>query len=72
MPKLPEEVRDLTGVRHYSLRTEQAYVSWIKQCILLHEERHPAEVGEREVTEFLSHLARDQRVAASTEPGLAG
>lgn len=67
MSKLLDEVRDLARVRHYSLRTEQAYVNWIRRFILFHNKRHPAEMGEREVTQFLSHLARDRKVSASTQ-----
>ena len=66
-PKLLEQVRNAIRVKHYSLRTEQAYVDWIKRFILFHQKRHPAEMAEAEVTEFLSHLARVGNVAASTQ-----
>jgi integrase-like protein len=50
---------------HYSLRTEEAYVGWIRRFILFHNKRHPAEMAEPEVNQFLSHLAVNGNVAAS-------
>ena len=67
MAKLLEQVSDLLRVRHYSPATERSYLSWIRQFILFHNKRHPLEMGADEVTAFLSHLARDRRVAASTQ-----
>jgi site-specific recombinase XerD len=67
MPKLLDEVRDSIRVRHYSIRTEEAYVRWIKEYIFFHKKRHPAEMAEREVSDFLSHLAVKRKVAASTQ-----
>ena len=67
MRKLLDEVRDLIRVRHYSIRTEEAYVRWIKEYIFFHDKRHPREMGEREVSDFLSHLAVKRKVAASTQ-----
>jgi len=46
MPKLLEEVRDLIRTRHYSYRTEEAYLYWIRQYIVFHSKRHPAEMGQ--------------------------
>jgi integron integrase len=66
-PKLLDQVRDAIRLRHYSIRTEQAYTDWIRRFILFHDKRHPAEMSEPEVTEFLTHLARDANVAASTQ-----
>jgi len=66
-PKLLELVRDAIRLKHYSIRTEQAYVDWIKRFILFHHKRHPAEMAETEVTAFLTHLARVGNVAASTQ-----
>jgi integron integrase len=66
-PRLLDRVRDAVRVRHYSLRTEEAYVAWIRRFILFHGKRHPAEMGEAEINAFLSSLARDARVAASTQ-----
>jgi integrase len=56
-PKLLDRVRWHLRVKHYSIRTEQAYVDWIRRYILFHRKRHPREMGEREITEFLTHLA---------------
>jgi hypothetical protein len=67
MPKLLEEVRDLIRTRHYSYRTEEAYLYWIRQYILFHGKRHPVEMGPAEVSQFLTHLAVKREVAASTE-----
>jgi hypothetical protein len=53
--------------KHFSIRTEQAYIDWIRRFILFHNKRHPAEMAEQELTEFLTHLARDVHVAASTQ-----
>lgn len=52
---------------HYSIRTEQAYIDWIKRFIIYHRKRHPGEMAEQEVAEFITHLARDLDVAASTQ-----
>src|SRR5438132_165948 len=65
--KLLDQVRDVVRRKHYSLRTEQAYTDWIRRFILYHGKRHPREMAEAEVTEFLTYLAREGRVAASTE-----
>jgi site-specific recombinase XerD len=66
-PKLLDRVRWHLRVKHYSIRTEQAYVDWIRRYILFHRKRHPNEMGEKEITEFLSHLAVEKNVAASTQ-----
>jgi integron integrase len=66
-PKLLDQVRDVIRRKHFSIRTEQAYVDWIRRFILFHNKRHPAEMAEQELTEFLTHLARDVHVAASTQ-----
>jgi len=65
--KLLEQVRDLIRTRHYSYRTEEAYLNWIRQYILFHGKRHPAEMGAAEVSQFLTHLAVKRQVAASTQ-----
>jgi integron integrase len=54
-------------VKHYSIRTEETYVTWIRRFILFHKKRHPSEMGEQEISEFLTHLAVQERVAASTQ-----
>ena len=66
-PKLLDQVRDVMRLRHYSIRTEQSYVDWIRRFILFHGKRHPDEMSEREVSEFLTYLAREGHVAASTQ-----
>jgi integron integrase len=66
-PKLLDQVRDVMRRKHYSIRTEHSYIDWIRRFILFHGKRHPAEMAESEVTAFLTHLARDGGVAASTQ-----
>jgi integron integrase len=66
-PKLLDQVRDVIRLKHFSLRTERTYTDWIKRFILFHGKRHPKEMAEAEVTSFLTHLARDGNVAASTQ-----
>lgn len=66
-PRLLRRVREQIRVRHYSLRTETAYVNWIKRFILFHGKRHPQELGPAEVSAFLSSLAVDRNVSASTQ-----
>ena len=65
--KLLDQVRNAIRLKHYSIRTEQSYTDWIRRFILFHAKRHPLEMAEAEVTEFLTHLARDGNVAASTQ-----
>ena len=65
--RLLDQVRDAIRRRHYSLRTEDTYVHWIKRFIYFSGKRHPAELGAAEVTAFLNYLARDRDVAASTQ-----
>lgn len=62
-----QSVRAAIRVRHYSIRTEQAYIGWIKRFILFHGKRHPAELGAADVTSFLTALAVEGNVAASTQ-----
>ncbi|MGH9971743.1 MAG: phage integrase N-terminal SAM-like domain-containing protein, partial [Pyrinomonadaceae bacterium] len=66
-PKLLDQVRSVVRKKHFSLRTEQAYLSWIKRFIIFNNKRHPAEMGEPEIRDFLSDLAVKRRVAASTQ-----
>ena len=66
-PRLLDRVRDAIRVRHYSIRTEQAYIDWTRRYILFHGKRHPSEMGKAQVEEFLSHLAVSANVAASTQ-----
>lgn len=65
--RLFDRVRDAIRLRHYSLRTEQTYIQWIRRFILFHNKRHPMDMGEKEVTAFLTHLAVNKKVAASTQ-----
>jgi integron integrase len=65
--RLFEEVRDVLRRKHYSLRTEEAYLQWIKRFVLFHGKRHPRHMGEAEVTAYLNHLAVNRTVAASTQ-----
>jgi Phage integrase, N-terminal SAM-like domain len=66
-PKLLDQVRQAIRTRQYSDRTEKAYVHWIKRFIFFHNKRHPAEMGEAEIGRFLSALATDLNVSASTQ-----
>ncbi|OZB74663.1 MAG: integrase [Halothiobacillus sp. 14-55-98] len=66
-PKLLDQVRDLIRTKHYSIRTENQYLQWIKRFILFHGKRHPRDMGAPEVEAFLSHLAVSRDVAASTQ-----
>ena len=65
--RLLDQVRDAIRRRHYSPRTEETYVHWIKRFIYFHNKRHPRDMGETEATAFLNYLARDREVAASTQ-----
>jgi len=66
-PKLLDQVRAKIRFKHYSIRTEQAYTDWIKRFILHFGKRHPREMGAAEVGQFLTHLAVEGRVSASTQ-----
>jgi integron integrase len=66
-PKLLDQVRHAIRMRHYSPRTEEAYVHWIKRFIFFHDKRHPQEMAEAEIARFLSSLANDSHVSASTQ-----
>lgn len=66
-PKFLDQVADACRVKHVAYRTEQAYVGWVKRFILFHNKRHPSEMGASEVRAFLTHLACNRRVAASTQ-----
>ena len=66
-PRLLEAVRDTIRLKHYSLRTEETYVHWIRRFIHFHGKRHPRELGATEVTAFLNHLVKNRDVAAATQ-----
>lgn len=66
-PRLLDRVRAELRLRHYSPRTEDAYVHWVRRYVLFHGKRHPAALGAPEIAAFLSHLASEARVAAATQ-----
>ena len=66
-PRLLDQVREQIRVRHYSIRTEQAYVDWCRRFVVWHGKRHPREMGGAEVGAFLTHLAVERGVSASTQ-----
>jgi len=66
-PRLLDVVRDRIRVKHYSFRTETSYLGWIRRFIRFHGSRHPREMGGPEVEQFLTYLATDRQVAASTQ-----
>ncbi|MEM6447096.1 MAG: phage integrase N-terminal SAM-like domain-containing protein [Cyanobacteria bacterium P01_D01_bin.123] len=65
--KLLDQVRDAIRLKHYSYRTEQTYVYWIRRFILFHNKQHPKEMGTTHLEAFLTHLAVREHVAASTQ-----
>ena len=65
--KLLEQVRETIRLKHYSIRTETAYTDWIKRFILFHNKKHPKDMDGPEIEAFLTHLAVDRKVAASTQ-----
>jgi integrase len=65
--KLLDQVRDAIRLKHYSIRTEETYVDWIRRFILFHGKRHPRQMGTPEIEAFLIHLAVDRKGAASTQ-----
>src|SRR5258706_7957354 len=66
-PRLLDQLRDRIRFRHYSRRTELVYIQWVRRYIRFHGKRHPRELGAMHITAFLSSLATDRRVAASTQ-----
>jgi integron integrase len=66
-PRLLDQIREAIRIRHYSLRTEKAYVQWTKRFIFFHGKRHPLEMSEAEIAQFLSSLASEGHVSASTQ-----
>src|SRR4051812_7077320 len=65
--KLLDRLRIAIRLRHFSPRTEESYAGWVRRFILFHGKRHPDEMGEAEIRDFLSFLAIEQHVAASTQ-----
>ncbi len=66
-PKLLDQVWEVIRMKHYSMKTEEAYVHWIKKYIFFHNKRHPKEMGEKEINQFLTHLDVKEKVSASTQ-----
>jgi hypothetical protein len=66
-PKLLDRVRWHLRVKHYSLRTEKSYIDWIRRFILFHKKRHPEQMGEEEISAYLTSLAVERHVAASNQ-----
>jgi integron integrase len=65
--RLLDQCREVLRFHHFSYRTEQTYVDWIRRYILFHQKRHPKELGKQEINRFLSHLALERQVSASTQ-----
>jgi len=66
-PRLLDVLRQTLRVQHYSLRTEQQYVNWVRRFLCFHHHRHPREMGAAEVSSFLTHLAVEGQVSTSTQ-----
>src|SRR5688572_20762275 len=66
-PKLLEQVRNVARMRHLSLSTERAYAGWIRRYILFHNKKHPKEMAETEIRQFISDLAVNAKISASTQ-----
>ncbi len=66
-PGLLEVARDKMRLRHLALRTEQAYLQWIRRYVQFHQRRHPRDLGAADVEQFLTHLAVTRKVSASTQ-----
>ena len=66
-PKLLDQVRNVIRRKHYSIRTEQSYVHWIRRYILFHKKQHPLQLGESHIVDFLTDLAVRHKVASSTQ-----
>ena len=66
-PRLIDQVREVIRCKHYSIRTEQAYIDWIRRYIFFHDKQHPEHLTERHINAFLTHLAVKRKVAASTQ-----
>ncbi len=65
--RLLDEVREVIRIKNYSYRTEKSYIRWIRKFILFHQKRHPQDMAELEIRQFLNYLADNQKVAASTQ-----
>src|SRR3712207_5404546 len=67
MSQLLDQVRDQIRTLHYSIRTEEAYINWIRRFIIFNGKRHPFEMGAAEISRFLSYLAKERNISASTQ-----
>jgi integron integrase len=67
MSQLLDQVRDKIRILHYSIRTEEAYINWIRQFIIFNDRHHPNEMGAAEISRFLSYLAKERNISASTQ-----
>jgi len=65
--RLFERIREVMRLHHYSKRTEEAYLQWIKRFVYFHKKRHPRKMGAEEITAYLTHLAVNRKVSASTQ-----
>ena len=65
--KFLEQALDIMWCKHYSRRTEKSYINWMYRYILFHHKRHPKEMGIQEIEAFLTHLAVQEKVSASTQ-----
>ncbi len=65
--RLLDQMRQVLRLKHMSIRTEEAYASWVRQFILFHQKRHPKDMGAEEIRAFLTHVAVHDKVAASTQ-----
>ena len=66
-PKLLDEIRNVIRLRHYSPRTEESYINWIRRYVLFHNKKHPRDLNEKDIREFLNHLSLKQNVSYSTQ-----
>ena len=66
-PRLLDRVREVARLKHFSLKTERSYLFYIRNYLLFHNQRHPREMGVSEIRAYLSHLATEKNVAASTQ-----
>lgn len=66
-PRLLDQVKQTLRLKHFSLKTEKSYVHYIREFILFHNKQHPREMGVAEIRAYLSHLAVEKNVAASTQ-----
>jgi integron integrase len=66
-PRLLDQVSAVARVKHFSLSTERSYLGWIKRFIIFHRRRHPKDMGEEEIRQFISHLAVETKISASTQ-----